>query len=157
MNSWGDLIWESRATPNRCTYLHFQDLTPKSILEKIWYGSQGLHLIGAPICVFKNLVGLGQSHLALNQSQIALNKLFQVGQSPRQLCQSGKVWLIRIKACLPSTRGLLTRFVTTGAADEVCYHRYHDSWTWQKGIGGLTWVGPLDLRTRAGRAITEVV
>jgi hypothetical protein len=34
--------------------------------------SRGLHLIGAPIYVFKNLVGLGQSHLALDQSQIAL-------------------------------------------------------------------------------------
>jgi hypothetical protein len=29
-------------------------------------GSRGLHLIGAPIYIFKNLVGLGQSHLALD-------------------------------------------------------------------------------------------
>jgi hypothetical protein len=32
-----------------------QSLTPESILEEIWYGSQGLHLLGAPICVFKGL------------------------------------------------------------------------------------------------------
>jgi hypothetical protein len=91
-----ELIWyESRelhliGTPIRCTYLHFQDMTPESILEEIWYGSQGLHLIAAPICVFRNLVGLGQSHLGLDQSQIALNKLFQVGQSTRKLRQSRK-------------------------------------------------------------------
>jgi hypothetical protein len=59
-------------------YLHFQNLTPESILEEIWYGSRRLHLIGAPIYIFRNLVGLSQSHLALDQSQIALNKLFQV-------------------------------------------------------------------------------
>jgi hypothetical protein len=28
-------------------------LTPESILEEIWYGSRGLHLIGALICGFK--------------------------------------------------------------------------------------------------------
>jgi hypothetical protein len=27
-------------------------LTPESILEETWYGSWGLHLIGAPIHVF---------------------------------------------------------------------------------------------------------
>jgi hypothetical protein len=45
----------------------FQDLTPESILEEIWYGSRGLHLIGAPIYVFqkkKNLVRLGQSRFS---------------------------------------------------------------------------------------------
>jgi hypothetical protein len=47
-------------------------LTPKLIFEEIWYGSWGLQLIGAPIYVFKNLVGLSQNHLALDQSQIAL-------------------------------------------------------------------------------------
>jgi hypothetical protein len=35
------------------TYPHFQKLTPKSILEEIWYGSRGLHIIGAPIYLFK--------------------------------------------------------------------------------------------------------
>jgi hypothetical protein len=44
--------------------------------DEIWYGSQGLHLISAPIYVFRNSVELGQSHLALDQIQIALNKLF---------------------------------------------------------------------------------
>jgi hypothetical protein len=32
-----------------------KSLTPESILEVIWYRSQGLHLIGAPIRVFKGL------------------------------------------------------------------------------------------------------
>jgi hypothetical protein len=32
-----------------------QGLTPESILEEIWYGGRGLHLIGAPICLFKGL------------------------------------------------------------------------------------------------------
>jgi hypothetical protein len=121
---WVDLVRESGATPNRCTYLHFQDMTPESILEEIWYGSQGLHLIAAPIYVFRNLVGLGQSHLGLDQSQIALNKLFQVGQSTRKLLQSRKTWLTRIKARLPSTRG------------------YHISWTQQKEIGGSAMTQP---------------
>jgi hypothetical protein len=31
------------------TYLRFQKLTPKTTLEEIWYGSRGLHLIGAHI------------------------------------------------------------------------------------------------------------
>jgi hypothetical protein len=32
-------IWycSQGATHNRCTYLRFQDLTPKSCLEEIWY------------------------------------------------------------------------------------------------------------------------
>jgi hypothetical protein len=36
----------------------FQDLTLESILEETWYGSRGLHLIGAPICIFKKLGGI---------------------------------------------------------------------------------------------------
>jgi hypothetical protein len=32
-----------------------QGLTPESILGEIWYESRGLHLIGAPIRVFKGL------------------------------------------------------------------------------------------------------
>jgi hypothetical protein len=43
--------------PIRGTYLRFQDLTPESIFEEIWYGSRGLHLIGAPICIFKDMWG----------------------------------------------------------------------------------------------------
>jgi hypothetical protein len=35
--------------PNRCTYLHFQKLTPESTLEEIWYGIRELHQIGAHI------------------------------------------------------------------------------------------------------------
>jgi hypothetical protein len=36
--------------------MFFQDLTPNSIFEEIWYGSRGLHLIRAPIYVSKNVV-----------------------------------------------------------------------------------------------------
>jgi hypothetical protein len=65
------LVRELGATPNRCTYpMHlsaFSKVDPESTLEKTWYESRGLHLIGAPIYIFKNLVGLSQSHLALNQ------------------------------------------------------------------------------------------
>jgi hypothetical protein len=35
-------------------------LAPESILGKIWYKSQGLHLIGTPIHVKIDLVALGQ-------------------------------------------------------------------------------------------------
>jgi hypothetical protein len=35
-------------------------LTPESILGEIWYGSRGIHLIGAPIHVRIDLVALGQ-------------------------------------------------------------------------------------------------
>jgi hypothetical protein len=85
INSLGDLVWESGATPHRCTYLRFQ-----------------------------RPVGLGQSHLTLDQSQIALNKLFHVEQSTRQLHQSRKIWFTWIKARLPGTRGLLLMFGTMG-------------------------------------------
>jgi hypothetical protein len=40
-----------------CTYPHFQDLTPESIIEEIWYGGRGINLIGAPIRIFKRLGG----------------------------------------------------------------------------------------------------
>jgi hypothetical protein len=36
-------------------------------------------------------VGLGQSHLALDQSQIALNQTFQIGKSTHQLRQDRKM------------------------------------------------------------------
>jgi hypothetical protein len=39
-----------------------QNLTPESILGEIWYGSHGLQLLGAPICVFKkDLKGFSRS------------------------------------------------------------------------------------------------
>jgi hypothetical protein len=47
------MVRELGATPIRCTYSYFQDLTPESILEEIWYGSRELQLLGAPIHVFK--------------------------------------------------------------------------------------------------------
>jgi hypothetical protein len=55
------LVQESGATPIRCTYqMHpfdFSRFDYESILEEIWYRSQGLHLIGAPIHIFKRLEG----------------------------------------------------------------------------------------------------
>jgi hypothetical protein len=42
-------------------------LTPESILVEIWYGSHGLHLIGAPICIKIDSVALSQHCKALNQ------------------------------------------------------------------------------------------
>jgi hypothetical protein len=38
------MVRELGATPIRCTYSYFQDLSPESILEEIWYGSRELHL-----------------------------------------------------------------------------------------------------------------
>jgi hypothetical protein len=52
----------------------FSKVDPQ-IKSEIWYVSRVLHLIGAPIYVFKNLVGLGQIHLALDQSTIALTSI----------------------------------------------------------------------------------
>jgi hypothetical protein len=103
------------ATPNRFTYPHFQKLTPESTLEEIWYGSRGIYLIGAPICVFKNLVGLYQSHLALNQSQVALKSYSKLDGPLGNFATCRKIWLTRIKARIPSTQGLLTRSSTMGA------------------------------------------
>jgi hypothetical protein len=61
INSRGDLVWESGATPDRCTYsVHLSVLS-------------------------KNLVGLGQSHLNTRPKPSSTHKLFQVGRSTRQL------------------------------------------------------------------------
>jgi hypothetical protein len=62
-----------------CTNSYFQDLTLESIREEICYGSEGLHLLGAPIlCTYshfqKDLKGLGQCHSVLDQSHVALDK-----------------------------------------------------------------------------------
>jgi hypothetical protein len=50
INSWRDLVWESGATANRCTY--------------------SMHLSAFS----KDLKELGQSHLVLDQSRVALDK-----------------------------------------------------------------------------------
>jgi hypothetical protein len=90
-------------------------LNPESILKEIWYGSWGLHLIGAPIYVFKkNFVGLGQSHFALDHSQVALTSYSNSNGALSNFTTSRKVWLTWVKAHLPSTRGLLMRSGTMG-------------------------------------------
>jgi hypothetical protein len=89
-------------------------LTPKSTLEEIWYGSRGLHLIGAPIYIFKNLEGLDQRHLALDQSKVALTSYSKSDRALVNFATSRKIWLTGIEAHLPSTRGLLMRFDTMG-------------------------------------------
>jgi hypothetical protein len=73
-----------------------------------------LHLFGVPIRVFKNLVGLGRSHLELDQSQVALTSYSKSDGALGIFATSRKNWLTRIKAHLPSTRGLLTRSGTMG-------------------------------------------
>jgi hypothetical protein len=112
----------------------FQDLTLESILGETRYGSRGLHLIGAPIqCTYlhfsKNLVEFGQSHLVLDQSQIALNMSFHVRWSTQQLHRSRKIWLIKDQSSLAKH---------SETADDVWYHEYHVFWTWQKGTWGST-------------------
>jgi hypothetical protein len=95
--------------------LIFQDLTPESIPEEIWYGSWGLHLFAAPICVFKkDMKGLAHSHSVLDQSRVALNQPVlsreeHLATSPRQ-----EDPIYQDKARLSSTQGLLTRFGTMG-------------------------------------------
>jgi hypothetical protein len=66
----------------------------------------------------KNLVGFGQSHLVLDQSQIVLSKSFQVEWSTQQLHRSRKIWLIKDQSSLAKH---------SGAIDEVSYHGYHVS------------------------------
>jgi hypothetical protein len=62
----------------------------------------------------KNLVGLGQSHLALDQSEIALTSYSKPDRALDNFAKRRKIWLTRIKARLPSSRRLLTRFGTIG-------------------------------------------
>jgi hypothetical protein len=120
------LVRESGATSGAPIYV-FQDLTPESILEEIWYGSQGLHLIGAPICVFlkkKNLVRLGQSHFSTrpepnNTQQVIPSWMEHLATSPKQ-------------EDLVDLSSLAKHSV---AANEDGYQGYHVSWTQQKGTG----------------------
>jgi hypothetical protein len=77
-------------------------------------GVGGLLLKGAPICIFKNLVGLVHSHLALDQSQVALTSYSKSDGALGNFTTSRKIWLIRIKSRLPSTWGLLMRSGTMG-------------------------------------------
>jgi hypothetical protein len=57
-------------------------------------------------------VGLDQSHLALDQSQIALTSYSKSDGALDNFTKSKKIWLTRIKARLTSIQGLLTRFGT---------------------------------------------
>jgi hypothetical protein len=82
-------------------------------LRRLYFGD-GQHLFGAPIHVFKNLVGLSQSNLALDQSQIALTSYSKSDRALDNFAMSRMIWLTRIKARLPSTWGPLMRFGTMG-------------------------------------------
>jgi hypothetical protein len=88
-----------------------QSLTPESILEEIWYGSQGLHLLGAPICVFKGLEEtLSESSKTRPESgKFVLGREEHSATSLQQEDQDH--W---DKARLPSTRGQLTISSTNG-------------------------------------------
>jgi hypothetical protein len=66
-------------------------------------------LFGAPIYVFKNLAGLDQSRLALDQSQVALTSYSKLDGALGNFATSKKVWLTGDKSRLQSTRGLLMR------------------------------------------------
>jgi hypothetical protein len=49
-----NLITDSRIKrENESTFGVIAKFDPRINSEEIWYGSQGLHLICAPICVFK--------------------------------------------------------------------------------------------------------
>jgi hypothetical protein len=84
------------------------------MLGEIWYGSSGLHLIGAPtysvhISAFsEDLKKLGQGHLVLDQSQVVLSE--SVLSQEEHLATSLELEdLVQWdKARLPSIRGLLT-------------------------------------------------
>jgi hypothetical protein len=143
------LVRESGATPIWCTYLHFEKMTPESTLEDIWYRSRGLHLIGAPIYIFKNLEGLDQSDLALNQSQIALTNYSMSDGALGNFTTRRKIRLTRIKDHLPSTRGLLTGSGTLGTTSPRLGQEEHG--------GGVPRIGPLGLRARARRPITDAI
>jgi hypothetical protein len=121
-------------------------LTPESILGEILYESWGLHLIGAPIRVLTNLGGLSQSHLALNQSQIALNELFQNKWSTRQLRQNTEDLINQVQSSLVKH---------SPAADEVWYHGTKSPRLGREGQGCLPRVSPLSLRVRARGPVTE--
>jgi hypothetical protein len=83
--------------------------TPESIFREIWYGSRGLHLIGAPIHVKIDLV--------------ALDQLFWTRQRTQQLChKEGSNFLDQSSLVKHS-----------GAADEVWYHGYLTDWTQKEG------------------------
>jgi hypothetical protein len=92
------------------TYPRFQKLTPELTLEEIWYGSRRLYLS----TFSKKMVRHGQSHLALDQSQIALTTFPMSDGALGNFSKSKKIWFTRIKARLLSTRGLLMRFGTMG-------------------------------------------
>jgi hypothetical protein len=76
-------------------------------------------------------VGLGQSHLALDQSQIALTSYSKLDGALGNFTKNRENWLTRIKARLPSTRGLLTKFDTMGTTspglDSEEQGAYHES------------------------------
>jgi hypothetical protein len=122
--------------------MFFKDLTPKSILEEIWYVSRGLHLIGAPIGVFqkKNLVRLSQSHFNTrskpnNIQQVIPSRTEYSSTSPKQ-----EDLVDMIQARLPSTRGLLMRMGTRGTMSPGLGRKEQEE---------IPRVGPLNLKAWA--------
>jgi hypothetical protein len=59
-----------------------------------------MEILGCDTMFSKNLVGLGQSPIALNQSQIALTSYSKLDGALGNFTKSRKIWLTRIKlAC----------------------------------------------------------
>jgi hypothetical protein len=75
----------------------------------------------------KNLVGLGKSHLALDQNQISLTIYSKSDGALSNFAKSRKIWLTRIKARLPISRGLLTRFGTMNTTSHGLGREDHGS------------------------------
>jgi hypothetical protein len=82
INFWGDLVWESGATSNRCTYQWFERNLVDSV--RAIYHSTSIKMHST----------------SCSKSNRALNELFQVEESTRQLHQIGRSdWLGLKLAC----------------------------------------------------------
>jgi hypothetical protein len=80
-------------------------LTSELGLSKIWYGSRGLHLLGAHICITISLMMLG---IIFKHSA----NYFRTRQSTQQFHLKEEGLIFKIKTRLSNTRGLLMRFGT---------------------------------------------
>jgi hypothetical protein len=110
-----------------------QGSSPELVLGEIWYGSHGLHIIGAPTQwtyrVFKKLEETRSESFNTQpeprstwrvslKSERALDNFTEIGRS--------------------STLGESLLAKHSGAAEDIWYHGYHESWTWRKGTGAPT-------------------
>jgi hypothetical protein len=106
INFW-DLVWESGATPIKCTYpVHLSIFSRFNSRINSWEDLIRESKATPNRCTYlhfsekKTWWDSVRDILALDQSQTTLNKLFQVGWSTRQLRWSRKIWLIWSKlAC----------------------------------------------------------